>query len=372
MDSRGELNDEGSFVTNTVDTLEPIQAYVAWHKKNVFDDGGDSTLRVGRFALDLGKRRLIGRNRYRNTANNFLGADWSWSDKDGRNLRLFYLLPMLIEPSDAASQLDNDVALDHTARGTRLIGAYYQLPAFADKSVIEAYLLDYDVEPPPNNLAAAAHWLTAGARAYRTAKPGGWGYETEVVWETGRAGGTVRGVAHGNLEQNAYLLHLEANYAFDARMRPALFLRYDYASGDKDPTDTTIERFNTLYGARAFDFGPTGIYGPISRSNIDTPSLRLSLAPKARWQSTLAYRWVFLAEARDQWVGSGWSDPTGRSGRTIGKQLEGGFTWTAIPNRLTVEPGFAHLELGRFARQVEGSAFRGNPLYFYLSVTTTF
>src|SRR3954447_7182308 len=27
MDSRGELNDEGSFVTNTVDTLEPIQAY---------------------------------------------------------------------------------------------------------------------------------------------------------------------------------------------------------------------------------------------------------------------------------------------------------------------------------------------------------
>ena len=372
MDSRGELNDEGSYVTNTVDTLEPIQAYVAWHKKNMFDDSGDSTVRVGRLTLDLGKRRLIARNRYRNTVNNFLGADWSWHDDDGRNLRLFYLMPMSIEPADTASQLDNDVALDHTARGTRLVGAYYQLPALADKSVVETYLFDYDVDPPPSNLAAAAHWLTAGARAYRTPKPGGWGYEAEGVWEWGRAGGTVHGVAHSNLEQNAYFVHLEGGYAFDTRMRPTLLVQYDYASGDKDPNDTTIERFNTLFGARRFDFGPTGIYGPISRSNLSTPGLRLTLVPKARWQSMLAYRWLFLAEARDQWVGSGWSDPTGRSGSTIGKQLEGSFTWTAIPNRLSVEPGFAHLELGRFAREVEGSAFRGDPLYFYLSITTTF
>ena len=372
MDSRGELNDEGSFLTNTVNTLEPVQAYLAWHKRKMFDDSGDSTLRVGRFTLDLGKRRLIARNRYRNTVNNFLGADWNWRDDDGRNLRLFYLVPMLIDPSDAASQLDNDIALDHTMRGTRLIGAYYQLPPFADKSVVETYLFDYDVDPPQNNLAAAEHFLTAGARAYRAPQPGGWGYEAEVGWESGRAGGTVLGVARSNLAQNATFLHLEAGYAFDARLRPTLLVQYDYASGDKDPNDTTIERFNALFGARRFDFGPTNIYGPISRSNIDTPGLRLTLTPKQRWQSMVSYRWLFLAEARDQWVGSGWSDPTGRSGRTIGKQLEGSFTWTAIPNRLSVEPGFAHLELGRFAQQLQGPAFRGDPLYFYLSVTTTF
>ena len=372
MDSRGELNDDGSFVTNTVDTLEPIQAYVAWHKKGMFDDSGDSTLRVGRMTLDVGKRRFVARNRYRNTVNNFLGADWSWHDGDGRNLRLFYVLPMLIVPADAASQLDNDVALDHATRGTRLIGAYYQLPPLADKSVVETYLFDFDIEATRSNLAAAAHWLTAGARAYRVPKPGGWGYEAEGVWQTGRSGGTVGGVARTNLEQNAYFMHLEAGYAFDARMRPVLLVQYDYASGDKDPKDTSSERFNTLFGARRFDFGPTGIYGPIPRSNIDTPGLRLTLTPKARWQSMLAYRWLFLAEARDQWVGSGWSDPTGESGRTLGKQLEGSFTWTAIPNRLSIEPGFAHLELGRFARQVQGAAFRGDPLYFYLSVTTTF
>jgi hypothetical protein len=281
-------------------------------------------------------------------------------------------MPMLIQPSDAASQLDNDIALDHTMRGTRLIGAYYQLPPLADKCVVEAYLLDYDVDPPQSNPASAAHFLTAGARAYRVPVPGRWGYEAEAMWQSGRAGGTVRGVARSDLDQNAYFFHLEAGYAFDARMSPTLLVLYDYASGDKDPNDTTIGRFNALFGSRRGDFGPTGIFGPISRSNIDTPGLRLTLTPKPRWQSMLAYRWLFLAEARDQWVGSGWSDPTGRSGRTIGKQLEGRFTWTAIPNRLTVEPGVAYLELGRFPQEVQGAAFRGDPLYFYLSVTTTF
>ena len=84
---------------------------------------------------------MIARNRYRNTVNNFLGADWVWQDTDDRSARLFYVLPMMIQPSDSSSQLGNDVELDHAARGTRLIGAYYQLPPLAGKTVIETYLL---------------------------------------------------------------------------------------------------------------------------------------------------------------------------------------------------------------------------------------
>jgi hypothetical protein len=43
-----------------------------------------------------------------------------------------------------------------------------------------------------------------------------------------------------------------------------------------------------------------------------------------------------------------------------------------IENRLAIEPGFAHLSLGHFARAVQGTALRGDPLYFYFAVTTTF
>ena len=48
-------------------------------------------------------------------------------------------------------------------------------------------------------------------------------------------------------------------------------------------------RFDTLYGARRFDFGPTSIYGPFIRSNLNSPALRLFFKPektiRRSWQS---------------------------------------------------------------------------------------
>jgi len=372
MDSRAELNDDHSFTTNVVNTLEPIQAYVAWRHKGMFVDGADSTLRVGRMTIDLGKRRMIARNGYRNAVNTFLGADWLWHDADGRSARLFYVLPMTIEPSDLDSELANDAGLDRTARGTRVIGAYYQFPPLAGKSVVETYLLDYDVDSPATNPTVAAHWAALGARAYRAPTPGAWGYEIEAIWQQGRAGGTDAGVAERNLEQRAYFAHVEAGYGFRGAWQPTLLFQYDLASGDRDPNDDSIERFNGLLGARRFDFGPTSIYGVVFRSNLETPGLRLRLVPQPRLQTMFSYRVLKLASARDQWVGSGWSDPTGRSGRSIGNQLEASFTWAAIERRLSLETGFALLDYGRFGREVQGAALRGDPRYFYFAATTTF
>jgi len=186
------------------------------------------------------------------------------------------------------------------------------------------------------------------------------------------AGGTVGGVAERNLEQRAYFAHVEAGYGFRGAWQPTLLFQYDLASGDRDPNDASLERFFSLFGSRRFDFGPTGIYGPIARSNVETPGLRLTLVPQPRWQTMFSYRVLKLASARDQWVGSGWSDPTGQSGRSIGNQLEGSFTWAAIEHRLSIETGFALLEYGRFAREVQGAAPRGDPRYFYVAATTTF
>ncbi len=149
-------------------------------------------------------------------------------------------------------------------------------------------------------------------------------------------------------------------------------MQYDRATGDENPTDTRIDRFNTLFGARRFDFGPTGIYGIAARSNIDSPGVRLTFRPAPRWQAMLAYRSLRLEAARDGWIGSGWRDTTGAAGDSIGRHLEGSFTWAAIPDRLSVETGFAHLWAGRFAEQTAGAAFRGDPQYFYAAVTTSF
>ena len=171
---------------------------------------------------------------------------------------------------------------------------------------------------------------------------------------------------------SASFLHFEIGYQFDAPWSPNLMFQYDRATGDEDPTDAKIDRFNTLFGARRFDFGPTGIYGIVARSNIDSPGARLTLRPGPKWQAMLSYRALRLEAPRDGWIGSGWRDTTGAAGDSIGNHLEGQFTWTAIPDRLSFETGFAHLWAGRFAQQTAGAAFRGDPQYYYVALTTTF
>ena len=71
-------------------------------------------------------------------------------------------------------------------------------------------------------------------------------------------------------------------------------------------------------------------------------------------------------------MGSGWRDPTGQAGRSLGRQLETSFTWTAIPHRLSIETGLAVVDSGRFAEQTAGTVFRGSPRYFYAAISANF
>lgn len=365
MDSRSYANDLGSFANGTTtNALEPLQAYVAWRHEA-------STFRVGRVTQDLGKRRFAARNRYRNTVNNFTGVDWSWTGAEGRAARAFYWVPMRPLPSDQASVLDNEYELDKGLRGSSFAGLFYQFPAFSNQHRLEAYVFDADAASA-NDPALSFDLVTLGARAYRAPQASQWNYEVEAVLQDGESGGTVGGVARSDLDHSASFLHFEIGYQFDAPGSPNLMFQYDRATGDEDPTDAKIDRFNTLYGARRFDFGPTGIYGIVARSNIDSPGVRLTFRPGPKWQGMLAYRSLRLEAARDGWLGSGWRDTSGAAGSSIGRHLEGSFTWTAIPDRLSFETGFANLWAARFAEQTAGAAFRGDPQYFYAALTTTF
>jgi hypothetical protein len=365
MDSRHLGTDDESFANGTTtNALEPIQAFLAWQH-------GASTFRIGRVTQDLGKRRLLARNRYRNTVTSFTGIDWSWTGPDGRAARAFYWVPMRPLPADRDSVLDNDYEHDEGLRGASFSGLFYALPAFANEHRLEAYVFDAEASSS-DDPAVAFDLVTLGARAFRAPQPAEWSYEIETVVQRGKSGGVVGGIARNDLDHRASFLHFEIGYQFDAPGSPNLMLQYDRATGDKDPTDTDIDRFNTLFGARRFDFGPTGIYGIVARSNIDSPGVRLTFRPGPKWQAMLAYRSLRLEAARDAWIGSGWRDTSGAAGKSIGRHLEGSFSWQAIPDRLTVETGLAHLWAGGFAEQTAGAAFRGDPQYFYAALTTTF
>jgi hypothetical protein len=363
MDSRAELNDTDSFVAGVINPLEPLQAHLTWRT------GTDSSLRLGRMTVDLGKRRLLARSNFRHAVASFTGADWQWQNERGARARAFYLVPMRIQPTTQAELLDNDVELDRGARDTAFWGAYWLSAPRADRTQLELTLLELEAANGSGETPAAdVH--TLALRVFRPVARGGINYEIEGGLQRGESatqpGSTL------SLDHDAYYAHAEIGYAFDANWTPNLLLQYDVASGDTDPTDDRNERFNPLFGERRFDTGPTGIYGPFQRSNVATPGVRLTFNPAPRWRAMIAYRTFRLDASRDAWVGSGWRDTTGQAGRSLGRQLEASFNWTTIPDRLSIETGFANVHSGRFVKETAGAAYRGSPRYFYTAITTNF
>jgi hypothetical protein len=371
LDSRGLMNDERSAVgTFLVNTLEPVQAYAAFALPA--GDGARSTLRAGRLTLDIGKRRLIARNRFRNTLGSFTGLDWQWQGASGQNARAIYLLPMRIRPARFDELLDDEFELDRGQRETAIWGGYYQFPKGAQGDTIEVYGFDYESRDRRADASTYFDDLwSLGTRVFRSPAKGRWNYEVEAVSQTGESGGTVAGVQRRDLDHRAHLLHAELGYQLDTAWAPNLLLMLDDASGDENPLDGRNERFNTLFGDRRFELTTPGIYGPFNRSNLRGAGVRVTMTPSSRLQGMLHYRSFRLAAERDAWIGVGARDATGSSGDSLGRQLEAQAIWTAIPDRLTLEAGLERLWFGRFARQT-GVAVNGDPTYLYFVATTRF
>lgn len=370
MDARAEWNDTDSFVTGVVNTLEPVQAYAAWRLDGTLQEGSESSLRLGRMTIDIGKRRLLARSNFRHAFASFTGADWQWESRSGMSVRAFHLAPMRILPFAADELLANEQELDRGSRDTVLWGAYYLSAPRPDRSRFELTFLSLDSAKGTGEGSSPLDIDTWALRVFRPVAKSGFNYEVEGGVQRGES--TVATAASTWLEHDAYYAHAEIGRSFDVPWAPNLLLQYDTASGDKDPGDGRNERFNTLYGERRFDLGPTGIDGPFQRANLASLGIRLTFNPAPRWRAMFAYRDFELASSRDAWVGSGFRDPTGAAGTDLGRQLEGSFVWTAVPRRLSVETGFAHLQSGSFVHAVTATDFRGSPNYVYTALFTQF
>lgn len=373
LDARAALNDSGSMIDPTiVNTWELLQGYVALDlAPSTGERGGSSVLRLGRITLDVGSRRLIARNSFRNTINNFTGADWLWQ-RDGRTLRVFYALPVDRQPNTRARLLDNAAALDDEDFGSRLFGVYYAPATLPWGDRGEIYLFGLNENDRANRPTRDRDLVTPGLRVYRPAQAGRIDYQIESVFQFGTSRASTAATDSRDLDHFAHFQHAELGYTFQAPWTPRLLLQYDHARGDGDPADAHNHRFDTLYGARRFDFGPSGIYGPFVRGNLRSPGFRLELKPAVRIDAMLTWRDFSLANRRDGWIAAGVVDPAGDSGRHLGSQVELQLRWSAIPGNLDVEAGFAQLFAGRVPHEAPNATGGGDPGYFYSQATLSF
>ena len=373
MDSRQSHADSStSLSTGIVNPLDVLQAYVQFNHSDLFGLGAESNVKVGRFTMDIGSRRFVVRNRYRNTINAFTGIDAQWTQDNGQTLRAFYTLPVHRRPNDVEKLLDNDTESDDQDTEVKFWGLYYALPnsTFARwQSHAELFYFGLDENDTHNRPTRNRELQTFGGRMFKKPAVDQFDYQLETAFQFGESRSSTAASNREDLDHFAHFQHAEVGYSFATKWSPRLAVQFDYASGDDNPTDDDNERFDALFGAPRFDYGPTSIYRAFSRSNLISPGIRLSLKPSSNLSLMLAHRGFWLADKNDAWVAARVQDSSGSSSRFIGQQSEIRLRWDVVPKNIRLEVGGAYLFKGEFAEDAPNASDEGDPSYFYTQLS---
>lgn len=310
---------------------------------------GDLRGRVGRITLDLGRRQLIARNRFRNGINAFDGVHLDWQ-APRTQAHVFGFAPVIRVPDAQPELADNTIEFDAPQFETWYFGAFVR-QAFGERFSAEGFVFVLDEQD-------GRALTTPGFRLRRAPASGALDADFEVMIQTGES-------APG-LDHRAASGHISFGYTFATRATPRLSLAYDYASGDRDPNDGVNQRFDPLFGVARPDFGPTGLWTAFTRRNINTPGVRVDVKPHARVDAFVFARAIWLDQPRDAWVSSGLRDPISASDPYVGEQVEARARWHIMPKQLRLEAGFAWLRQAAFVEATAPGA--ANPLYGYLQI----
>jgi hypothetical protein len=352
--------------TNEVNTFEAVQAYVGLDGKN--SALGAYNVQAGRLLLNLGSRRLVAADDYRNTTNSYTGLRVD-AAPGGVRTTLVYVQPQLRLPDGLDAVLDNRHRVDRESDDLVLWGGVAARPRMIGPATLEGSYFRLDERDAPGRPTRDRHLDTFGLRIVREPAAGIFDYEVEAIGQTGRI---RRGLAPADpyLKVRAGFLHAEAGYSFRHSWKPRLSGEFDLATGDDSGGD--YGRFDTLFGMRRADLAPAGLYNAIGRANIVTPGLRLELTPSPRWDAFLAARTMWLEARADAFSTTGVRDGAGRAGAFAGNQVEGRIRWWIVRDRLRAEANGLWLDKGRFLRRAPNAPATGDGRYMSLNLTAQF
>lgn len=372
-DARGYAQDRNSSASvGEINTLEPVQAYVALDLDDVGGKGARGLLSVGRYTFETGAGRLIGRADFPNGVNSYTGAllDWRSANKD--RLVLFWSMPSTRLPKTADGLRHNRVEWDRARDAVQFFGGYFGKAKLPGRFSGEVYLYDLAERDSTDQPTRNRHLVTYGTRMFRPQAAGKLDFEVEVARQTGHARDSASAADVTNRDVKAHLVHAEiGRKPSGGGWMPRLSLHADYASGDdRDPRKIT--RFDSLYGAARVDFGPTALFGAVNRTNLLSGGIRADFAPSKRLDGFVMFRELWLDQATDSFASTGIRDRKGLSGRYAGAQVEARARYWIVPKRLRIESGGAYLAKGRFLRAAPNAQASGDTRYAYLDLGVEF
>jgi hypothetical protein len=338
QDSRLPMQTNGAYLNNNnVNQLDIQQLHLDLVTKSFLGTGVPSVLKVGRVNMDMGRGRWAARNNFRNATNAFDGLHWQLGDERAEHVRSF-----LVRPVERSLKKPDDWALDHNT----FWGIYFE----SRKNKWLEYTLHYfghASEGPGRDFSML------GGRLRKQPTPGGFDYEIESSYQFGNID-----------EQNrfAHFQHGEVGYTFDRPWQPQVLLKFDYAANG----------FDVLYGRRSFELHPTGNFGPFQRSNFISPGYRVLVKPfEGDGYVFFQHRFVWLADDKGSWAGTGIADPTGRSGNFVAQTFEIRARYSLTDN-LYLQAGLAHMAFGPFARNAPNSPVTRDANFGYFWTEFTF
>ncbi len=281
---------------------------------NLFTDvklaeaNGPVYVRVGRQELLYGSQRLISTLDWANTRRTFQGVKTFWRNQKF-DLDAFWVRPMRTEKGD----FDN---WDTKQNFWGLWGTIKPLP----NHLVDLYYLGLDNRNPISPVNLAANNVLQGDSIIHT-----WGgrlignfdrilYELEGMYQWGE---------RSNLDVSAFAVATGVGYRVPLPMNPAVWIRYDFASGDSNPNDGRSNTFNHL-----FPFGHyyMGFMDRVGRQNIHDINAQITMNPLPWFTFISQYHRYYLANERDYLYNAGGAatmrDPTGQSGSHVGDEID--------------------------------------------------
>jgi len=326
-----ELEDSRRFLSDRPDNpnieneFEVLQAYVQLHFEDAIG-GAPLSLSFGRMVFDWADRRLISRNRNRNTISAFDGLRLRLGDENA---------PWEIDAIAVRPVERNVEDPDESGDNATLYGIAGYWRGWSPHVVLEPYWLWLD-QNEIRGIPIQRDLHTFGLHAFgQWGEKSAWDYDLSLAGQWGRTQGR---------EHRAGAIHLESGYTWSTAWKPRLAFWLNYASGDQNAADDSNERFDPLYGATYAFYGYSSYF---AWQNMINPALRLSIAPAKNLKCELIHRAIWLASDTDVWVRSLRRDNTGGSGTYVGQETDVRLIWQVCQN-FDIDLAYAHFFPGSF------------------------
>jgi len=247
-----------------------------------------------------------------------------------------------------------------SASGKELYGIYATGKFPASATALDLYWLGFLNERAQfGDISGRESRQTIGARSKGSIKETGADYELEAAYQ------------FGDLDAasiSAFMFTGQVGYTFaSTRTKPRLYTNLDFATGDDDPSDNSIQTFNQLF---PLGHAYLGYIDFVGRQNVIDWSGGLALSPAPKWKSSAAAHYFWRDNTNDAIYNPGGSivrAGNAGSSRAVGLEIDLTLGY-AVNQYVNLSGGYSHFFPGEFIKE-SGSSNAIDFLYFVFQVT---